>query len=146
MRMHHLLVPLVEGEGGAEGEQHQRHDERVEVAAAPVSERMQRVGLLAGLVLPKQKQALIGGVGDRVHGLGEHRRATGDDESDELGGGNARVRRECCDDGALATGRGHVAAPSSDADGCPKQRGRLIGDQPDRTVVGGHPGRRTTFE
>ena len=67
-----LVIALVEGEHRPQREQHQRHHERIEVATAAVPERVQLIGLLARLPLSEQQQPLIGGVGDGVHGLGEH--------------------------------------------------------------------------
>ena len=62
----------------AEGEQQQRHDERVEVPVAAVAERVLRVASRCDVRWPEQQQALVGGVGDRVHGLGQHRRRPGE--------------------------------------------------------------------
>jgi len=49
-----------------------------------------------------QQQDLITGVGDRVNGLRQERRRTGDGERDELNGRYAQVRTQCGDYGALA--------------------------------------------
>ena len=103
MRVDDLLVTLVQSEGRTEGEQHQRDDERVEVAAAAIPELVQRIGFLVRFPLAPQQQALIGGIGHGVHRLREHRRTAGDHEADELGDCDPGVRQQGSDDGALAT-------------------------------------------
>ena len=47
-----LVVGLVEGEQAADREQHDRHDERVDVALPPVPERMLRIGFRVDLFDP----------------------------------------------------------------------------------------------
>ena len=79
-----LLDALVEGEHRAEREQQQRDDERVEVAVAPVAERVLGGGGALGPLAAEQQQPLVGRVGDRVHRLREHRRRARDQVADEL--------------------------------------------------------------
>jgi len=62
---------LVQREHRAKGEQDQRHHEGVEVAAATEAEGVQPVRRALGLLLAQQQQALIRGVGHRVHRLRE---------------------------------------------------------------------------
>ena len=74
VRVPDLLDALEDGEGAAQAEQHQRHDEGPEVALAAVPEGVGLVGLPPGPVAAEQEQALVAGVGDRVDRLGQHRR------------------------------------------------------------------------
>ena len=74
-------------------EQHDRDDERVDVAFPPVPERVLLGGLAPGPLAAEQQQALVAGVGDRVDRLGQHRRRAGQHERGELGHRDAEVRR-----------------------------------------------------
>jgi hypothetical protein len=69
-----LVGALIEREHRTEAEQQQRHHEGVEVAVATVAERMLCGGFPLGALAAEQQQPLVGGVGYRVHCLGEDRR------------------------------------------------------------------------
>ena len=73
VRMGELLDALVDREETTDGEQDDRHDERVDVALAAVPERMLGVGLASRHPSAQQQQELVARVGERVDGLGEHR-------------------------------------------------------------------------
>ncbi len=73
-----LLDPLVHGEQATEGEQHERDDERPEVALGAEAERVLLRGCLPGTLAAEEQQTLVAGVGDRVDRLGQHRRRAGD--------------------------------------------------------------------
>ena len=140
-----LVVALVEREHRAEGEEHKRDHERVEEPAAAVSELVQRVGFLTCFPLPEQQQTLVAGVGDRVHRLGQHRRAAGDQVADELRDGDARVGQQGRQDRpGTALGR-HRRFPL-DPDSRTEQLGRPLGNQADGSVVGRHPRRRAPLQ
>ena len=78
VRVDELLDALVQREHRAEREQHERDDERPEVALGAEAERVLRGGRLAAALAAEEQQALVAGVGDRVDRLGEHRRRAGD--------------------------------------------------------------------
>ncbi len=77
-------MPSSQREDAADGEQHERNDERVEVAFRAVAERMRAVAFLACASATEQEQSLVAGVGNRVHGLGQHRRRPSERERNEL--------------------------------------------------------------
>ena len=66
-----LLLRLVEREQPTAGEQHHRDDERPEVALAGIPERMGLRRLAPRPAGAEHEEALVGGVGDGVDGLGE---------------------------------------------------------------------------
>ena len=100
--MHDPMDALVDREHGAHGEQHERDDERVEVALCAEPELV-LFGLLSlRPVAADEEQRLVAGVGDRVDGLGQQRGGSGNDEGDELRDGDAEVRRQRGKDGTLA--------------------------------------------
>ena len=74
VRVLDLLVALVDGEHAADREQDDGDEEGVDVALAAVAEGVLRGRLALGLLAAEQQQALVAGVGERVHALGEHRR------------------------------------------------------------------------
>ena len=82
-------------------EQHERDDERVEVADRSVAERVLLVGGPAGPRPAEQQQALIAGVGERVDRFRQHRARVRHEERDELDDGDPEVREERGDDRAL---------------------------------------------
>ncbi len=97
----HLLDALEEREQPAQAEQDERHDEAPEVALAAVSEGMFGRGLSAGPAAAEQQQALVARVGEGVGGLCQQTGRPGDEESHELGDGDAQVGQEGGDDGSL---------------------------------------------
>ncbi len=95
-----LLDALEDREHAAEAEQHERDDERVEVADGAVAERMLRVGRPVGRASSEQQQALVAGVGEGVDRLREHGARVRHDERDELHHCDTEVREERGDDRA----------------------------------------------
>ena len=89
-----LVDALVDGEQAADGEQHDRDHEGVEVPLPAVPERVLLGPRAPRPVAAEQQQHLVAAVGDRVHGLGEHRRGAGDRERDELRRRDAQVGGE----------------------------------------------------
>jgi len=68
------LVPrLVQGEEATEAEQHDRHDEGVDVALAAVAEGMLGRRRALGSLAAEQQERLVAGVRQRVDRLREHR-------------------------------------------------------------------------
>ena len=98
VRVADLFDPIEQGERRPEGEQDQGHHEGPEVPLPAVAERVLRGRWpFRGPVAPEE-QGLIGGVGDRVDGLGEHRGRARDREPDELCDGDSQVGEERRDD------------------------------------------------
>ena len=98
LRVRDLVVGLVEREQATDAEQHDRHDERVDVAVPAVAEGVFRGGLALRPLAAEQQQRLVARVGDRVDRLGQHRRGAGQDPGDELGDRDAQVRQQGRDD------------------------------------------------
>ena len=90
-----LVERLVEGEEATHGEQHDRHDERIDVTVPAVAERVLLVGLPLGRPAADQQEHLVAGVRDGVDRLGEHRADPGQQERDELRDRDPGVRGEC---------------------------------------------------
>ena len=101
--MDQLLDAFVQGEQATHAEQHERDHERPEVALATESERVLGVRPLLRLLAAEQQQRLVAGVGEGVGGLGEQARRRRQQESHELGDGDAEVGAE--------RGQDRVAAP-----------------------------------
>jgi hypothetical protein len=135
---------LVDREDGANGEQDQRNDEGIEVALCAEPELVLFRLLSLCPIAADQEQRLVPGVGDRVDGLGQQRRGSGNDERDKLGGGYAEVRRERGKDGtpaglpATRSGGGARRVARSDRPSLPRvacgRVARLV-DQQHRNVV-----------
>ena len=104
-----LVVGLVEREQPADGEQHDRDDEGVDVALAPVPERVLLGRLAAGSLAAQQQEQLVPGVGHGVDRLGQHRADPGEEEGQELGRGDACVRQQGSHDRPGATVSRHRA-------------------------------------
>ena len=98
MRVAQLVDALEDREHAAQAEQHERDDERVEVAHRPVAERMPFVGRPVGAACGRAAAGLVPGVGQRVDRLRQHRRRARDEERDELHHRDAEVREERGDD------------------------------------------------
>ena len=96
-----LLDALVQSEHRAEGEEHERDDERPEVALGAEPERVLGGRFLLRALAAEEQQPLVAGVGDRVDRLRQHRRRPGDHERGELRDRDAEVGEERGDDGAL---------------------------------------------
>ena len=73
MRVRPLVQRLVQGEQAADAEQHDRHDEGVNIALATVAERMLGCRRALGSIAAEQQERLVAGVGQRMHRLREHR-------------------------------------------------------------------------
>ena len=69
-----LVDPFVDGEGRTDGEQDQGDHERPEVALAAVAEWMGLGGVPTRPATAEQQQGLVGHVGHRMDGLGQHGR------------------------------------------------------------------------
>jgi hypothetical protein len=104
--MAELLDPLVDREQTTHAEQHERDDERPEIATVRVAERVLGIGGLLSGPGPVEQQALVPGVRERVDRFSEQRRGTRDDEADELRDTDPEIREERGDDRPLrAVGR-----------------------------------------
>ncbi|MDH6550867.1 hypothetical protein M2162_004964 [Streptomyces sp. SAI-041] len=95
VRVLDLLVALVDGEHAADREEHDGHQEGVDVALAAVAEGVLRGGLALGLLAAEEQQELVSGVGERVHALGEHRGRAAERERHELRCRDREVGAEC---------------------------------------------------
>src|SRR6185437_1291490 len=73
VRVRPLVPRLVQGEEAADAEQHDRHDEGVNVALTSVAERMLGCRRALGSFAAEQQGRLVAGVGQRMHRLREHR-------------------------------------------------------------------------
>ncbi len=129
VRRRELLEPLVQREDPADGEQDDRHDERVHVPFAPVAERVLLVGGLPRTPSAEQQQELVRGVGEGVHALREHRRGPADRRRDELDDRDPDVRGQCGEDRPRASRSAHRCPFSRRAPilGATGARGRWIG-------------------
>lgn len=95
VRVLDLLVALVDREHAADREEDDRDEEGVDVLLAAVAEGVLRGRLALGLLAAEEQQALVPRVGERVHGFGEHRRRTTEEERHELRYRDRKVRGEC---------------------------------------------------
>jgi len=110
--MAQLLDAFEDREQAADAEQHQRHDERPEVTPVAEPEWVLVVRRSSRGFAAVQQQALIAGVGHRVDRFGEHRRGPGDEEHDELGDRDRKVREQRGDDSlARPLVTGHYCNP-----------------------------------
>jgi hypothetical protein len=89
-----LCYAFVDGEDRADGEQHDRDHEPVEVPLTAEAERVLLGRRPVGPPAPDQQQHLVAGIGDRVHRLGQHRRGPAHQEGDELDYRDAEVGGE----------------------------------------------------
>ena len=115
MGVAHLVDALVDGEASAEGEDHEGHDERPEVALTPVAERMLLRRPLGGSPHAEKQQRLVAGVGNGVDRLGQHGGGAREGEPHELGRGDTRVGQQSGDDrlGPYLSGHGSAAQPGA---------------------------------
>ncbi|MFT3773920.1 MAG: hypothetical protein QM820_51785 [Minicystis sp.] len=95
VRVNRLVDALVHGERAADREEQERHDERPEVPLGRAAERVTAVVLLREHEA-REEQRLVAGVGERVHRLGQRRRAVGEVCRDELARRDGEVRVERC--------------------------------------------------
>lgn len=95
VRVLDLLVALVEGEHAADGEEHDGDEEGVDVALAAEAEGVLRGGFALGALAAQEQQALVAGVGEGVHGLGEHRRRSAEEERHEFRHRDREVGEQC---------------------------------------------------
>lgn len=95
VRVLDLLVALVEGEHAADREEDDRDEEGVDVALAAVAEGVLRGGLALRLLAAEEEKCLVAGVGERVHGLGEHRGRAAEEERHELRYRDREVGGQC---------------------------------------------------
>lgn len=95
VRVLDLLVALVEGEHAADREQDDRDEEGVDVTLAAVPEGVLGGRLALGPLAADEKQALVTGVGEGVHRLGEHRRRAAEEERHEFRYRDREVGDEC---------------------------------------------------
>jgi len=89
-----LVVRLVQGEEPAHAEQHDRDQERVDIALRTEAERMLAGRSPARPLVPEQEQALVAAVGERVDGLGEHRSRSRQSPRDHLRDRHPEVREQ----------------------------------------------------
>ncbi len=88
---------FVDREDATEQEDHDGDDERPEVGLHAEPERMVLRGLPFRASHPEEQQALVRGIRDAVHRLGDHARAPGERTRDELARGDEPIashRRE----------------------------------------------------
>jgi hypothetical protein len=101
VRIAQLLDAFEDREQAAQAEEHQRDDERPEVPAVRVPERMLVVRGFARLLGAEHQQPLIAGVGRGVDRFREQRCRAGEQEHEELAQRDPEVREERGDDRAL---------------------------------------------
>ena len=96
--VHDVLDAVVDRERAADREEHQRDDERPEVLLARAAEGKAIVGGARREAHADEEEALVAGVGDAVHGLGERRRRARHERRAELARRDRHVAGERCDD------------------------------------------------
>ena len=107
-----LVEALVEREEPTDKEEHDRHDEAVDIAASAVAELVLGIGCLLGPLVAHEEEHLVAGIGDGVDRLREHRRRTGEGEGDELADRDADIGQQSRDHGLHATLGAHCATPA----------------------------------
>src|SRR5262249_14484878 len=76
LRVSNVDDPLIHGHTRCHSEDQQRDDEAPEIEFATMPERMLKIGMPSGPTHPVEKQNLVAGIDERMHGLTPHRRAS----------------------------------------------------------------------
>ena len=92
--MHQLVDTFVDRESRAEQEDDDRHDEGPKVGLLAVAEGMRLGRRTRRALQAEEEQHLIAAVGGRVKRFGQHGRRASSEEADELGDGDAEIRKD----------------------------------------------------
>jgi hypothetical protein len=85
---------FVHRHAAADGEDHDRDDQRPEIQLLAVAERVCGIRRPAALPHTEEQQTLIAGIDQRMDALRQHRRAPADRRGNELAGGDCEVAGE----------------------------------------------------